>query len=94
MLKAVCSLAFSCLVALSATAGQADVIVGANSAAFGNGPITFYNFPTGTVAGSFIPDGAKLGNNNGRGLALTLDRVFYTELSGGFGPTDFIRIAP
>ncbi len=74
-------------------AAQADIIVAANSASFGNGPIGAFNFTTGSPVGSFIPDGA-FDSNNGRGLAMTLDRYFYTELSGGFGSTDAIRIAP
>jgi hypothetical protein len=93
VLKALCSLVAVCFLALSATAAQADVIIAGNGAAFGNGPIGTFNFTTGLPVGSFIPDGA-FGSNNGRGLAMTLDRYFYTELTSGFGPTDSIRIAP
>jgi hypothetical protein len=93
VLKAVCSLASACLFALSAAAAQADVIIAGNGAAFGNGPIGTFNFTTGLSVGSFIPDGA-FDSNNGRGLAMTLDRYFYTELLSGFGATDSIRIAP
>jgi hypothetical protein len=88
------SLATACVFALAVTAAEADVIVAANGAAFGNGPIGTFNFTTGLPVGSFIPTGA-FGSNNGRGLAMTLDRYFYTELGGsGFGATDSIRIAP
>ena len=94
VLKAAVSLATACVLAVAVTAAQADVIVAANSAAFGNGPIGTFNFTTGLPVGSFIPTGA-FGSNNGRGLALTLDRYFYTELGdSGFGATDSIRIAP
>src|SRR5712692_5173178 len=75
-------------------ARASDVIVSGNSAAFGNGPISTYDFTTGAFVGSFIPDGATINNANGRGLAVTENEFFYTELTGGFGATDFIRIAP
>ena len=39
LLKATLSLASACVFALAVTAAQADVIVAANSAAFGQGPI-------------------------------------------------------
>jgi hypothetical protein len=81
------------ILAASGMAAHADVIVAANSAAFGNGPIGAFNFTTGSPVNSFVPDGA-FDSNNGRGLAMTLDRYFYTELLGGFGATDMIRIAP
>lgn len=81
-----------------ASPATADVIVGANSASFGSGPISSFDFTTSTLAGSFIPTGAVTcpgGGCNGRGLALTADRYFYTELGGGgFGATDAIHIAP
>ncbi len=94
LLKATLSLASACVFALAVTAAQADVIVAANGAAFGNGPIGTFDFTTGLPLGSFLPSGA-FGSNNGRGLAMTLDRYFYTELGGGgFGATDSIRIAP
>lgn len=87
-------IAATAFVAGFSTAAQADVIVAANSASFGSGPIGAFNFTTGSPIGSFVPDGA-FGSNNGRGLAMTLDRYFYTELGGGgFGATDAIRIAP
>jgi hypothetical protein len=76
------------------SANAADVIISANSAAFGNGPIVTFDYTTGTKIGSFIPDGAA-GSANGRGLAVTNNEFFYTELSGsGFNATDFIHIAP
>src|SRR5260370_41964312 len=54
-------------------------------------------FTTHTVVGSFVPDGAKIGSSNGRGVQLFIGSniVYYTELTGnGFGPTDVIRAAP
>jgi hypothetical protein len=88
-------LASATIVALIAGGGvaNADVVISANSAAFGNGPIVTYDYTTGLQMGSFVPDGAS-GSNNGRGLAVTNNEFFYTELGGGFGATDFIHIAP
>jgi len=88
-------LALSTATALIALGGaaRADIFVSGNSAAFGNGPIATYNYTTGAFVGSFIPDGA-FGSNNGRGLAVTNNEFFYTELSNGFGATDRIRVAP
>jgi len=84
----------SAAAALLAGAAQAgDVIISANNAAFGNGPIVTYDYTTATFLGSFVPDGAANGAN-GRGLAVTNNEFFYTELSGGFGATDYIHIAP
>ncbi len=81
-------------VSVGTTSYAADVIISANSAAFGNGPIVTYDYTTGTLLGSFVPDGAA-GSANGRGLAVTNNEFFYTELGGGgFGATDFIHIAP
>ena len=68
-------------------------IVG-NSGALGNGPIMTYDFAVpGDPRQSFVPEGAS-GSNNGRGLEVIGDEVFYTELTGpyGVGPTDFIRV--
>src|ERR1700694_168259 len=84
-------------VASFATAAQADIFVAGNSAAGGSGPISTFDFTTGLPQGSFIPTGAVScagGACNGRGVALTLNNYYYTELGGGFGPTDMIRIAP
>jgi len=97
--------AVKAILALSAVAGlmlggmgvaEADRIGIANQAAFGNGVIETVDLDTHKVLGSFIPDGAKLGTNNGRGVQLFLgsNLVYYTELTNGFGPTDFIRVAP
>jgi hypothetical protein len=75
------------------SSAQADVLISGNNAAIGGGPITTWDFTTQALQGSFVPDGAFDGNN-GRGLALTNNEFFYTELSSGFGPTDGIRVAP
>lgn len=72
---------------------KADVLVIANQSAFGNGLIETVNATTGTFVNSFIPDGAKLGTNNGRGVEVLGNFVYYTELTNGFGSTDFIRVA-
>ncbi len=71
------------------------LIVG-NNAAFGGGPIQTYDFGTGSLVNSFVPDGATSGpSNNGRAVAVAGNKVFYSELSGsGFGPSDAIHIAP
>jgi hypothetical protein len=69
-------------------------IVG-NNAAFGGGPIQTYDFNTGALVNSFVPDGATIDSNNGRAVLVVGNEVFYTELCcGGFGATDFIRVAP
>jgi hypothetical protein len=79
---------------VAGNANASDVIISANSAAFGNGPIVTFDYTTGTQIGSFVPDGAA-GAANGRGLAVTNNEFFYTELGGsGFNATDFIHIAP
>lgn len=74
---------------------EADRIGIANQAAFGGGLIETVDLDTHTVLGSFVPSGA-FGTNNGRGVQLFLgsNLVYYTELTAGFGPTDFIRVAP
>jgi len=81
------------LAALGSVTARADVLVSGNAAGFGTGVIGTYNFTQNSFVGSFLPEGAPPGNN-GRGLALTLNEFFYTELTGGFGPTDGIRVAP
>jgi hypothetical protein len=80
----------------SGGAAKADRIGLGNQAAFGNGVIEALDLDTHTVLGSFIPDGAKIGTANGRGVQLFLgsNLVYYTELSNGFSATDFIRVAP
>jgi len=87
-------MALSLFASLGAGSIQAQLITG-NNAAFNNGPIQTNNFGAGgTLVGSFVPDGAKVDSNNGRGVEVIGNKVFYTELSGGGGPTDKIRIAP
>jgi hypothetical protein len=48
------------------------------------GPITTYDFTGGAVVGTFIPTGA-FDANNGRGVEVIGNLVYYTELSGGGG---------
>jgi hypothetical protein len=75
------------------TPSGSGLIVG-NNAANGGGPIQTYDFTTGTLVNSFVPDGATSGpGNNGRALAVAGDEVFYSELFNG-GPTDAIHVAP
>jgi hypothetical protein len=84
-------------VALLGTAGvaQADTLCIQNNAAFGNGPIVTVDCTTHTFVNSFIPDNAKIGSNNGRGVEVLGNFVYYTELGGGgFGATDAIHVAP
>jgi hypothetical protein len=68
------TLTFATAAALMAIGGvaRADRIGAANQAAFGNGVIESINLDTHTVLGSFIPDGAKIGTANGRGVQLFL----------------------
>jgi lysophospholipase L1-like esterase len=68
-------------------------LIVANNAASGDGPIQTYDFGTGGIVNSFVPDGAA-SNNNGRAVAVVGNKVFYSELGGGFGPSDAIHIAP
>lgn len=81
------------VVALCATTAQAQPNITCNNAGFATGPITTYDFTGGATVGSFLPTGA-FGGNNGRGVLVIGNKVYYTELTGGFGATDFIRIAP
>ena len=86
--------AFALIVALFATTtAQAQPQITCNNAGAGNGQITTYDFTGGAIVGSFLPTGA-FDANNGRGVAILGNLVYYTELTAGFGPTDFIRIAP
>jgi hypothetical protein len=89
------ALALATTTAVVGTTGlaRADVLVIANQAAFGGGLIETVDATTGTFVNSFVPDGAKLGTNNGRGVEVLGNFVYYTELTNGFGPTDFIRVA-
>jgi len=74
---------------------KADVLGIQNNASFGNGPIVTVDLTTNTIVNSFIPDDAKIGSNNGRGVEVLGNFVYYTELGGGgFGATDAIHVAP
>jgi len=85
--------ALTLVVSLWAATAQAQPLIVGNYAAFGGGPIRTYNFTGGALVGSFVPTGA-FDSNNGRGVLVLGNKVYYTELTAGFGPTDFIRIAP
>ena len=80
------------VVSLCATTAQGQLVIG-NNAGSGGGPINTYNFATGTTVGSFVPTGAG-DFNNGRGVEVVGDKVYYTELSLLCCATDVIRIAP
>jgi len=79
---------------MSAGAAKADVLAIQNNASFGNGPIVTVDMTTNTIVNSFIPDQAKIGSANGRAVAVLGNFVYYTELSGGFGPSTGIFVAP
>lgn len=84
-------------VALIGTGGVANAVrlgIG-NQSAFGGGVIETLDLDAHTVLGSFVPTGA-FDSNNGRGAQLFAgsNLIYYTELTNGFGPTDFIRVAP
>jgi hypothetical protein len=82
------------LIASSLPAGAAGPIIVGNNAAFGGGPIQSYDFSTGGApVASFVPTGAS-DSNNGRGIVVIGSEVYYTELSGGFGASDAIHVAP
>jgi hypothetical protein len=72
----------------------ASVLIIGNNAAFGGGPIQTYDFATGALVNSFVPDGAA--GSNGRGVTVVGNEIFYTELSNSpsFGPSDGIHVAP
>ena len=78
---------------------QADtfVTVVINNAAFGGGPIQSWSLDTttgaATATGSFVPTGAT-DSNNGRAIAVTNTQFYYTELTGGFGPTVQVETGP
>src|SRR5579872_3123560 len=71
-------------------ASSIDYVI--NNAAFGSGPIQTFDSSTGTLVNQFIPGGAT-DSNNGRAVAATDTLVYYTELTGGFGPSDGIHVA-
>lgn len=88
------------VVALGAATAQALPAISCNNASlvFGGSSIETFDFNGGATLNSFTPDGAIIPNNlnNGRGILVLGNLVYYSDLSGvlGFGPTDFIRIAP
>jgi hypothetical protein len=92
---AVVALASAMALLGAAGAAQADTLCIQNNAAFGNGPIVTVDCTTGTFVNSFVSDQAKIGSNNGRGVAVLGNFVYYTELTGnGFGPSTGIFVAP
>jgi hypothetical protein len=73
---------------------KADTLCIQNNAAAGNGPIITADCTTNTIVNSFIPDQAKIDTNNGRGVAVLGNFVYYTELTDEFGPSTGIFVAP
>lgn len=60
-----------------------------------NGPIQTWDFATGGApVASFVPTGALRDDAVGTGVAVLGNKVFYTEIQGGEGPTHFIEVAP
>ena len=88
------TVAFTLVVALWAAIAQAQPLITCNNASLdGGGPITTYDFNGGAIVGSFVPTGGFTGQN-GRGVEVIGNKVYYTELTLPNAPTDFIRIAP
>jgi hypothetical protein len=90
------TLAFGAAAALLGTTGlaKADVFAIANQASFGNGLIETVDLTTHTFVNSFIPDQAKIGQANGRGVEVLGNFVYYTELTNGFDASNGIFVAP
>jgi len=57
---------------------QADLFGIANQASFGNGLLETVDLTTHTVVNSFVPDGAKIGSANGRGVQLFIGATWFT----------------
>jgi RHS repeat-associated protein len=66
------------------------VLISANNAAFGSGPIQTYGFPSGALVNSFIPDSSA--NENGRAIAVSGNEIYYTE--DGSRSLGYIPVAP
>ena len=67
-----------------------QITISGNNASLGLGPIGTFDFGSGALLNSFVPDGAA----NGRGIEIHNGEIFYTDLTGGFGPSDGIHVAP
>jgi hypothetical protein len=86
---------FLTLVLLLVGGGQAvsgPIIVGNNGSGAIDQSIQTFDFATGNVVNSFTPTGAA--GASGHGLAVAGNTVYYTETTGGFGPSDGIHVAP
>ena len=89
--------ASTALVGMAGVANAADILGIQNNASAGGGPIVTVDLTNQTPVNSFIPDNAlncSLGSCNGRGVEVLGNFVYYTELNGGFGPSDGIHVAP
>src|SRR5712671_5836558 len=78
------------IVSLWGLTAQAQTLIVGHNTAFGGGPITTYDFATGTTVGSFVPTGAVV-PYIGHGVLVVGNNVYYTGIASG---TDSIRIAP
>ena len=64
------------------------------------GPIQLWVLPPPLPFGptpptdQFVPDGANVAGANGRAWAADQVQYYYSELSGGFGPSDGIHVVP
>jgi hypothetical protein len=86
---------FSTLALLLVGGAQAvsgPIIVGNNGSGVIDQPIQTFDFATGDVLNSFTPTGAA--GASGHGLAVAGNTVYYTETTGGIGPSDGIHVAP
>jgi hypothetical protein len=68
------------------------VLVSGNKAALSSGPIQTYDFSTGALLNSFIPDGAA--GLDGRAIAVQGGEIFYTEIVRSDNTTDSIHVCP
>jgi len=75
----------SAVVTATPAAAAGPLVIANNAGSFG---ITTYDFSNGSTVNSFVPTGAS-GSNNGRGVAVAGNEVFYTEIG-----SDTIHVAP
>lgn len=96
-------LRIACFAGMLTFAVGADAIllsVSGNNAALGGGPVQRWVLPPPLPAGptpptdQFVPDGATVPLANGRAWAADQVRYYYSELGGGFGPSDGIHVVP
>ncbi len=97
------SFGIACVAGALTSSGSANAIllsVSGNNAAMGGGPVQRWVLPPPLPFGptpptdQFIPDGATVPLANGRAWGADQVRYYYSELSGGFGPSDGIHVVP